>query len=514
MTFLKELSKNSKNKFYFATFGLYFILFITLFFLGCSEDRDKITPATGDSLPSVKESLKAYHPIEYLTTEVRSAPMLAQKNHPDGWKKSNCIQCHRTPSKIAPEICNNCHGKNGVNDEKDTCSNCHKVKSEFGEPTSGNHQSHVTKGPKDTKCQKCHTGGPEQSKSHANGKVDITINKDGKYTSIKGENGIIGSCSSISCHGDERKWGGNCSSCHYDPPDTGYHKQHITQENISCQSCHLGNQHDSDSKSGKIDLGGITYDKTTGSCITTCHDKPRNWTCTDCHAFPTNTGNHALVNHKVGCKECHSDHTHSYKAATKPLDFSDAKVNFAHEGKYKEDNKSCSSVSCHESVADERIWGTSCNDCHSNMPTTGEHVLHVQQKKLKCEDCHFGTEHDIYSHSKPIELGGNKVKYDYTTGNCTSTCHKEEKWGCLSCHAYPPNSGSHPAHSGKNCETCHKDHKHSYKAALAPKDFADTVVNIADGGAFNKSNKLCNGVPCHESRTWGGSCTACHASPP
>jgi hypothetical protein len=152
VTFLKELSKNSKNKFCFATFGLYFILFITLFFLGCSEDRDKITPATGDSLPSVKEPLKAYHPIEYLTTEVRSAPMLAQKNHPDGWKKSNCIQCHRTPSNIAPEVCNNCHGKNGVNDEKDTCSNCHKVKGEFGEPTSGNHQSHVTKGPKDIKC--------------------------------------------------------------------------------------------------------------------------------------------------------------------------------------------------------------------------------------------------------------------------------------------------------------------------------------------------------------------------
>ena len=511
MTFLERLSKNTKYNSCFTILGL-FILCIS-FFLGCSEDRDKITPSPEDNLPAIKEALKVYHPVEFLSTEFRSAPMLSQKNHPDGWNKSNCIQCHRTPTKLESSVCNNCHGKNGVNSEKDTCSNCHKVQSEFGEPASGSHQSHITKGPKDTNCTKCHPGSPEKSKSHANGRVDITLAKDGKYTPVKDENGIIGTCSSVNCHGDERKWGGDCSSCHYDPPDTGYHKQHITQENISCQSCHLGNQHDSNNSSGEIDLGGITYNKNTGSCTSTCHEKPLSWACSDCHKFPPNTPGHSQKSHIANCDECHSNHTHSYKSATRPLDFSGVKVSFANAGSYKEANKSCSDVSCHESVASERVWGSSCNDCHSSMPNTGTHTLHIQQENIKCQDCHSGAEHDIYNHSKPIELGGTKVKYNYANGNCTTTCHKDQKWGCLNCHAYPPSSGSHPAHNG-DCEKCHKDHRHSYKSALAPKDFSDTAVNLAGGGAFNKGSKFCSGTPCHESRTWGESCTTCHANPP
>jgi hypothetical protein len=478
-------------------------------FWGCSEPKDKIVIPPEDKLPSVKEPLKAYHPTEFLSTEIRSAPILSQASHPDGWKKTDCTQCHRSPSKEAPAICTDCHGKNGVGDQVDTCRSCHKVQSEFGEPASGNHQAHVIEGPKDTSCIKCHTGGPDQSKSHANGILDIRIINDGKYTSLTTpQNGVTGSCSNIICHPDVRNWGGDCSSCHYDPPDTGLHEEHLEQENISCQACHLGNKHDSDKTSGEIELGGIDYNSITGDCTSTCHSKPLNWTCTDCHGYPPDTGNHTSDDHKVGCGECHSGHTHSYKAATRPLDFSETEVRFAQGGTYRYDAKSCSSIACH---SDERIWGSSCTDCHANPPDTSTHLLHVQGQGLECQDCHSGNQHDLDNQSGSIETGG--IVYDSLTGDCTSTCHDEQKWDCTDCHGFPPDSGNHLAHDS-DCGECHQGHEHSYKAALEPTDFTEIQVSIADGGQFNSSNNSCNNLSCHETRTWGENCAACHLNPP
>lgn len=61
------------------------MLCIVTLFTGCSEPKDEITTTPGDELPAAKEPLKEFHPVEYLITELRSAPMLAQKNHPNGW---------------------------------------------------------------------------------------------------------------------------------------------------------------------------------------------------------------------------------------------------------------------------------------------------------------------------------------------------------------------------------------------------------------------------------------------
>ena len=484
------------------------ILCAVLSFWGCSEAKDPVITAPEDKLPPVKEPLKQYHSVDILTTEIRSAPMLAQKTHPNGWKQGDCTRCHQSPSEVTPEVCIDCHGRNGVNDQTDTCSSCHKVQSEFGEPTSGSHQVHILKSPKDTSCVKCHTGGPEQSNSHANGEVDIKLANSGKYIPMAQENGVIGSCSDIACHQDVRKWGGDCSSCHYNPPDTGHHEKHLAQTDISCQSCHLESQHDSDKTSGEIELGGIEYDSSTGDCASTCHDKQVSWTCSDCHASPPDTGNHATKEHEVGCDECHSDHSHSYIAATRPLDFSNTTVDLVQGGIYRDDTQTCSSVACH---GDDRVWGSNCTDCHSNPPDTGTHISHVQQSNLKCQDCHSDNQHDSDNQSGSIELGG--VEYNAITGDCTSTCHTERKWSCDDCHSFPPDSGNHLAHSS-DCGECHQEHQHSYRAATQPEDFTNTQVKIADGGQFSPTDKTCSGLDCHGSRSWGESCTDCHSSPP
>ena len=181
-------------------------------------------------------------------------------------------------------------------------------------------------------------------------------------------------------------------------------------------------------------------------------------------------------------------------------------------------------IGCH---LDSRVWGSTCDECHGNPPMTGTHLLHVEQEKLKCQDCHKGNQHDLDDRSGSIELGG--VSYDALKGDCRSTCHEERKWGCVSCHGYPPNTGTHISHnkpSGKFfdieetslapilCDECHLDHQHSYKAAVAPKEFSPIQVEFAQGGIFNSSNRLCNNIGCHEPMEWGGSCGDCHSAPP
>ena len=107
-------------------------VFLVSFLWGCSDPRDEVLP-TDDLTLVNKEVLLDYHPLEYLTPEVRSAPRLSQTNHSHGWQQADCLKCHRTPLKeTTSTVCTNCHGKNGV--KPDTCKNCHKVQSEFGDP--------------------------------------------------------------------------------------------------------------------------------------------------------------------------------------------------------------------------------------------------------------------------------------------------------------------------------------------------------------------------------------------
>jgi hypothetical protein len=466
-------------------------------------------PPQEPSLPKEKDVLLQYHPEEYLTMDIKSAPLLSSDNHPHGWQRGDCTKCHRSPSKEAPAVCMSCHGKNGVDNQENTCSNCHKVVSVFGDPPSGQHQAHIAKGPKDTNCEKCHPGKPEKSNVHANGLQDIVFAKGGTYEKN------LGVCKNIGCH-EYRRWPGEgCSLCHSPyPPDTGYHTKHLAQKDLSCQACHKGDRHDSDIDSGSIETGGIRYNSITGECASDCH-KTSKWRCTDCHDYPPQSGNHSPKIHKFGCDECHSNHKHSYKAAVRPKDFSNVAAELKQGGEYRDytndgvANGLCSSV-CHET----RKWGGSCTECHSQPPETGTHVLHVKRENNTCQDCHKGYKHEPDRGSGAIDIGG--VEYNFPNGNCSSSCHKQRQWNCTTCHGYSPQSGNHPVHQSLKfgCEQCHNEHRHSEKAVFEPGNLSLVKVDFVQGGSFNSNNQLCSGVVCHEPRVWGSSCTDCHNSPP
>jgi hypothetical protein len=556
-------------------------------------------------LPPVKKVLLEYHLEKFLSSELGYTPLLSAENHPHGWQKPDCLKCHKTPSWQSSTVCVNCHGQNGVDNQKDTCSSCHKTRNEFGYPSSGNHKSHVLKGPKDKDCLQCHPG--SNSITHANGYIDTFFIKGGEYRAASDfeTSGMSlqpkGACSGIGCH-EDRYWGGEgCEACHLNPPKTGSHLAHFEKHpEATCRDCHKGNKHDDDKNSGFIEIGGVEYNDITGYCETDCHeilksnerlrlitrtngqpsltvkfDKPLIWDCTSCHGYPPKSGNHDPNIHKEGCEQCHNDHRHSYKAATRPWDFSNTTVTFAKGGRYKIDpddkialsfhrnsllamktnGGTCSGLSggCHE----RRIWGSNCTICHGNPPDTSAHVLHLKQEDITCQSCHKNNVHksislrEGYDTEGLIEVGG--IQYDATTGKCVSSCHKplllpplSMKWHCIDCHGYPPVSGAHISHNapsgkimnwppvkdvksflsnfyqstfdtkqlGVPCVQCHANHQHSYKAAVVPMDFTSIQVSFPQGGNYNPQNGLCSDIACHEPLKWNSECRDCHGTPP
>ena len=503
-------------------------LSVFISFIGCNEPEEKnpVIP-TQKKLPDEKTVLLKYHRAELLTTEIESAPLLSQENHPHGWQKADCTRCHRPPAPVEVNVCSDCHGQNGVNNQVDTCRSCHKVQSEFGAPSTGSHLAHVLKGPKDQDCTQCHPG-RQNSKVHANGMVNVVFAGGGKFTPTTLASGTESGCSGVACH-ETRPWeSGSCSSCHGNPPDTGVHTVHLNQPNLTCRDCHAGNQHDNDKNSGSIEIGGIKYNTITGDCTSTCHEnKALKWGCNSCHEYPPKDGNNDGTVHNFSCDQCHSDHSHSYVAAIRPLDFRDAKASFARGGTYHDStndgtpNGTCSGVGCHE----ERVWGSKCTDCHGNPPNTSTHVVHVVRERLKCRDCHGEFQHDLDKTSGRIEIGGGSLtKYDPFSGDCMSSCHQRQQWTCDTCHGFPPQSGTHLSHNmpegnflGKGkiaCNLCHATHQHSYNAAIDPRDFTNVRVTFAGGGNFNPATRTCSGTGCHEPMVWGSRCEDCHGEPP
>lgn len=554
----EKLSRLDKSK-HILFFTSYFSYLLVILFLGCRHAAIEEGTLIPKKLPPEKRVLLAYHAEKFLSTELESAPLLSEENHPHGFKKSDCARCHTIPSKngqaqgAAPTVCADCHGKNGVNNQQDSCSSCHKTASEFGDPASGNHASHVLKGPQDNECAQCHPG--QRSNSHATGILNVRFNKGGRY--IVSSEGKIASCTGLACH-EDRDWGGEgCGSCHGSPPETGAHQAHL-QPDSTCRDCHRGNQHDDDQDAGVIEIGASGYDATTGACgVSMCHGEEYHhlspdasagkvlWGCDSCHGYPPESGNHAQEIHNETCEQCHHNHTHSYKAATRPKDFSGVEVALARQGEYGDDtddgiaNGWCRNIACHQEQKlniQPIAWGSTCSDCHGNPPDTATHLLHVKEHKNKCEDCHKNAPHDLDNKSGHIEVGG--VEYNAITGDCVSSCHEKTlppvakpgeplKWACDICHGYPPQSGNHVFHSKVeyadiadapktkiSCEECHSEHQHSYKAAITPKEFTDILVKFARGGAFDVKTGLCRNIACHEQLVWGSSCNECHENPP
>lgn len=307
-----------------------------------------------------------------------------------------------------------------------------------------------------------------------------------KPSTIMGHGKLVRKCAD--CHGRNGVGGAvdTCETCHGQPPDTGNHISHVKEQEPSCEKCHFDNFH----ANGVPDLnfpGGGKFSE--GTCTTKCH-KSVKWGesgCSPCHGNPPDTGNHSfhVKEQRLSCEECHSDNIH----VNDVLD-----LNFLGDGDF---NEGTCTTKCHKSVR----WGESgCSFCHENPPDTGEHKLHVEEKRLDCDSCHRDREHDRDTESGEIDVGG--VEYKLLDGGCASTCHEKKKWGCKSCHGYPPDTGKHKDMRDFGCNTCHKDHNHSYKAAMKPSDFSNVEVKLEIMGSYEEATKTCKNVGCHEDRRW------------
>jgi len=227
---------------------------------------------------------------------------------------------------------------------------------------------------------------------------------------------------------------------------------------------------------------------------------------------------------------------------------------------------SCSNVSCHAdpysaSLITTPAWGTTagCSACHSaqpitaNGPATGSHTT-VAGHAVACTNCHAA---DTSSTATPstghadgnidvVNVGypADKSKGSAPASCSTASCHPNvygtgsattPVWGttgngCSACHAIPigvngPNTGSHTAHAGKSCDTCHASGTTATTAPSAGNGHLDGNVDIyyfnyptnvakhaADSGYGSCSTAYChsNGRGSYAAPTWGGTSTGCN----
>lgn len=228
---------------------------------------------------------------------------------------------------------------------------------------------------------------------------------------------------------------------------------------------------------------------------------------------------------------------------------------------------SCSNVSCHaDPYSAAHIttpdWGTvaGCSACHSanpitaTGPNTGSHS--ISGHNAACTSCHAEGTTATTKPSTGHADGDIDVINGYPanvtkhaagsyTGTCsTATCHPNvygtgsattPVWGttgngCSACHSVAigvngPITGSHTAHAGKSCDTCHAAGTTATTSPSAGNGHIDGNIDIfyfnypadvtkhtAGSGYGSCSTAYChsNGRGSYAPPTWGGTSTGCN----
>jgi predicted CxxxxCH...CXXCH cytochrome family protein len=243
----------------------------------------------------------------------------------------------------------------------------------------------------------------------------------------------------------------------------------------------------------------------------------------------------------------------------------------------------CSTVDCHFQTRTP-VWGsapldvpnaTTCSVCHSALPDTGSHSVHVSEHGgdlTACTFCH--SDHTV--EAKPFQHatsagraitvltflgysgnGSNNLylpsqQADRTLGFCsTATCHNDgtsdtpletPKWGttvtrCAVCHVVRPTTGSHIAHVGSANIGCASCHKGAVEGSAVPAGHGNGVIDVYNQSAGDLGYPAakakgspytnCTNASCHAnpesgaviaSPTWGDSsqpkCSLCHSLHP
>lgn len=291
-------------------------------------------------------------------------------------------------------------------------------------------------------------------------------------------------------------------------------------------------------------------------------------------AFPNWSGSHTVHTAQAACTVCHTtggtggnaDHGRGNRDANPAVVNLNATYGWT-------GGTTCNTASCHANpyaagYVPSPAWGSKnngCSACHSanpigtNGPATGSHALNGH--KVACTACHAAgtsatsvpsTGHandnvDVANVGYPATVAKHTAGSGYASCSAAS-CHANvyattgsvptPNWGttptasCTICHnTYPigvngPATGSHAAHAGKACTTCHAA---GTTATSVPSvghiDGNIDVVNIIYPANITKhaagtGYSTCSNISCHtpnttnpsNSLTWGGTanCNTCH----
>lgn len=420
------------------------------------------------------------------------------------------------------------------------CSACHTVAIGVSGPATGSHAKHAI-----SDCSKCHAGATNYTTTPTANHTDGSINATNGYpvtTKHAADTGYTGSCSTASCH---------------EPYSTGTTTTPVWGATGSgCAACHNG--------ANVLTVNGPA----TGS-----HIKHSTTDCSMCHDGATNNTTTPTANHANGSINA----TNGYPLTTKHA------ANSGYTG-------TCSTAACHgnpyadNSPVTTPVWGANstsgCAACHNGSgaftgigdgPATGSHNRHLAIAGSGCGQCHAGakalesggdnhSKNDVYNfggvgvidvtNGYPASVAKHTTASGFSGRTCSAaTCHANvygsgtvttPVWGstatCNACHTTPigvngPATGSHTAHAGSACISCHNA---GTTVTSAPTTgHVDGNIDVTSGypasvakhtTASGFSGRTCSAATCHAdvygsgivtTPVWGtaASCSACHTTP-
>ncbi|MBI5099395.1 MAG: CxxxxCH/CxxCH domain-containing protein, partial [Nitrospirae bacterium] len=431
-------------------------------------------------------------------------------------------------------------------------SGCHN-----NPPATGNHVTHVTT--KSFTCSVCHNGAGDETASHANNIINMSIDTTYGGTYSQGDHapgsGGFGTCNTVYCHSQGTSttspfggapnttatWNGavmTCEGCHNfnaaatNKMATGKHTEHMNNSavlgtNYGCQECHNTTTTDGTSITNQANHVNRTRDVsmvkggtwTSPNCTTTyCHSTGQ--------ATPTSVNPGTwTAGAALGCDSCHG--TEGGTAFGEPA--------YANGSQPTVVENNDNSHSAHVTVAAD------CARCHTDtVDTAGTAIktgslLHTNQTR----NLNFAAAYDTNG-------GTNSDNYNGATKTCSAiSCHGAgtPMWGgaallCDQCHlANNTLAGKHGKHYGVatiavtadktpsntssgtvyefSCGVCHYNTPHSdgnVSANQAAQVAFDSTIAVGgsyaagalagtDTGGRNWTNGTCSTTYCHSQGT-------------
>lgn len=411
-----------------------------------------------------------------------------------------------------------------------TCGTCHDAT-----PTSGSHSKHITQytlalGDASLTCVKCHADrNAARPFEHATsvGRPINLANTGGTYTGsnskyLPSQTGrVFGTCNTVYCHSSGQSSNGTSATPQYAQP------QWNNPSTGMCGTCHETNNQASGSHTKHL----AKYSD-----------------CGFCHSGATATTMNS-ANHANGFINV---------SGSKNVSYSQGRQSARGNG-----YGSCSNADCHSpsTAAPLRTptWGTTatCDSCHQATPTTGAHSKHLHMQAVNgfCYYCHDSNaaKHvngQVDFNANIMSTPVNKHAAGVYSATCSVTCHNPYSdtlgnttptWGatatCSSCHAAPPQTGSHTKHLASllyvNCGDCHTGAVINTNGTSSGGDgHGNGKIDVANGypasvakHASGSGYSSCSASTCHNAYgktagvatpTWGNSatCNSCHAAPP